>query len=121
MIYTINTDLSHSAKGSTWKDHKYIKKENGRYYYKNETTKGGGEIIENPLLDEEYMNSTKYKKTIDSDGNVVWVPTDKRVRDDSSFVDYIGQLIRGTIDQAKVNMGRDKTELAITELYKKKR
>ena len=25
--------LSHSAKGTTWKDHKYIKKENGRYYY----------------------------------------------------------------------------------------
>lgn len=25
--------LQHSAKGSTWKDHKYIKKENGRYYY----------------------------------------------------------------------------------------
>lgn len=25
--------LSHSAKGTVWKDHKYIKKENGRYYY----------------------------------------------------------------------------------------
>lgn len=30
--------LSHSAKGSTWKKHKYIKKENGRYYY---PSKGG--------------------------------------------------------------------------------
>lgn len=25
--------LSHSAKGTTWKKHKYIKKENGRYVY----------------------------------------------------------------------------------------
>lgn len=26
-------ELQHSAKGTTWKSHKYIKKENGRYYY----------------------------------------------------------------------------------------
>lgn len=26
--------LKHSAKGTTWKDHKYVKKENGVYYYK---------------------------------------------------------------------------------------
>lgn len=25
--------ISHSAKGSTWANHKYLKKENGRYYY----------------------------------------------------------------------------------------
>lgn len=25
--------LIHSSKGSTWKNHKYIRKENGRYYY----------------------------------------------------------------------------------------
>ena len=28
-------ELKHSAKGSQWKDHKYIKKEDGRYYYKS--------------------------------------------------------------------------------------
>ena len=26
-------NLQHSAKGSTWKDHKYIKKVDGTYYY----------------------------------------------------------------------------------------
>ena len=25
--------LQHSAKGSTWKDHKYIKRVNGTYFY----------------------------------------------------------------------------------------
>lgn len=29
--------LEHSYKGTEWKDHKYIKKENGRYYYPNES------------------------------------------------------------------------------------
>lgn len=27
--------LIHSAKGTTWKDHKYIRKEGNRYFYKN--------------------------------------------------------------------------------------
>lgn len=31
--------IFHSAKGSTWEDHKYIKKENGNYIYPND--KGG--------------------------------------------------------------------------------
>lgn len=33
--------LVHSAKGSTWKEHKYIRKDsNGRYYYSNDGGKG---------------------------------------------------------------------------------
>lgn len=32
--------LEHSYKGTEWKDHKYIKKENGRYYYPDEKTGG---------------------------------------------------------------------------------
>lgn len=31
-------DLQHSPKGTTWKDHKYIKKENGKYIYPNESS-----------------------------------------------------------------------------------
>jgi hypothetical protein len=34
-LETKNT-LTHSAKGTTWKDHKYIKKINGVYYYTKE-------------------------------------------------------------------------------------
>lgn len=30
---TYRNSLIHSPKGTTWKDHKYIKKENGRYIY----------------------------------------------------------------------------------------
>lgn len=31
--------LIHSAKGTTWKDHKYVHKENGVYFYKDAKTK----------------------------------------------------------------------------------
>lgn len=33
--------LSHSAKGTTWKNHKYIKVENGRYFYPKSNNQGG--------------------------------------------------------------------------------
>lgn len=32
--------LEHSYKGTEWKNHKYIKKENGRYYYPGEKSNG---------------------------------------------------------------------------------
>lgn len=35
-----STLIIHSAKGSTWKDHKYIKKIDGTYYYPKDY-KGG--------------------------------------------------------------------------------
>lgn len=39
-----STLIIHSAKGSTWKDHKYIKKIDGTYYYPKDY-KGGGRKI----------------------------------------------------------------------------
>ena len=36
--------LAHSAKGSTWKDHKYIKKEGDHYYYADEKGNKGGKV-----------------------------------------------------------------------------
>lgn len=49
--------LIHSAKGSTWKEHKYIKRLNGTYYYPN-SYKGGHHIESsgglNDVEQEEY-------------------------------------------------------------------
>lgn len=42
--------LSHSAKGTVWKDHKYIKKENGRYYYADD--KKVSKMSSDELMDE---------------------------------------------------------------------
>lgn len=44
--------LSHSAKGSTWKEHKYIKRVNGTYYYPA-SYKGGRHLEEGGGTDEE--------------------------------------------------------------------
>lgn len=44
-------EMSHSYKGSEWKDHKYIKKEDGRYYYPKESAASGA-----------YDNDIEFKK-----------------------------------------------------------
>lgn len=45
--------ISHSAKGGTWADHKYIRKENGHYIYPGDlpTNKAttGGNVIEDTI------------------------------------------------------------------------
>lgn len=45
------TIISHSAKGTTWKKHKYIRKENGRYIYPNNIKDAGSEDIKEVLDD----------------------------------------------------------------------
>lgn len=40
MAYRTVLKLAHSAKGSTWEDHKYVKRVNGTYYYPAGYTKG---------------------------------------------------------------------------------
>lgn len=47
--------LEHSAKGTTWKDHKYIKKEDGRYIY--DTKVEGSKRDEHQIKKEEYANN----------------------------------------------------------------
>lgn len=58
--------LSHSAKGSTWEDHKYIKRINGLYYYPD-SYEGGRH-----LSDEQKAQFGKEKVEIDklSDSDV---------------------------------------------------
>lgn len=56
-IQEMKDSLSHSAKGSTWKNHKYIKKENGRYIYPS-TNKNNRN---NTLSDSPLTRRTPYK------------------------------------------------------------
>lgn len=49
--------LFHSAKGSTWEDHKYIKRLNGTYYYPD-SYKGGRHLPESSKR-EQYQKSKK--------------------------------------------------------------
>lgn len=44
--------LKHSAKGSVWKKHKYVKKSNGRYYYADDIARQRKRISANHKLNE---------------------------------------------------------------------
>lgn len=65
------TYLMHSAKGSTWKNHKYIKKVNGVYYYaKDKVSKAAGKVAEVTKdalgFDEEEKAKDLTKKAYDA-------------------------------------------------------
>lgn len=55
-------DIIHSPKGTTWKDHKYFKKENGKYYYKDELTSSRLKAITKPARFSE-DGKTHYQPT----------------------------------------------------------
>ena len=64
--------IIHSAKGTTWRNHKYIKKVGNKYYYKNEK----GELVEGDPSDngdiltetkESTTKSSKSKKSTETD------------------------------------------------------
>lgn len=55
--------LIHSAKGTSWKNHKYIKKVGNKYYYKDEK----GELVEgNPSDNGDILTETKESTTSSS-------------------------------------------------------
>ena len=52
--------IIHSAKGTTWRNHKYIKKVGNKYYYKNEK----GELVEgDPSDNDDILTETKESTT----------------------------------------------------------
>lgn len=60
-------DLLHSPKGTTWKDHKYIKKENGRYIYPGQKT-GASVSMVGELNYPKYIGGTiRYESKVTSD------------------------------------------------------
>lgn len=53
--------LSHSAKGSTWEDHKYIKRVDGTYYYPD-SYEGGRHLPEGEKADTDKEETEKKEK-----------------------------------------------------------
>lgn len=56
--------LAHSAKGSEWKKHKYIKKADGKYYYPN-SYEGGRHLPNDEKSSNKEKNHTSYNNTIE--------------------------------------------------------
>ena len=53
--------LEHSAKGTTWKNHKYVKKEGDRYFYNDKQLVDIDEYVETPNFEELPEKVDKYR------------------------------------------------------------
>lgn len=60
--------LTHSAKGSTWKDHKYIKKINGVYYYAKDRIKEKQQLLEEQKKENEIVSQEQRHIDMDNEG-----------------------------------------------------
>lgn len=66
MICTVRfrrTELSHSSKGSSWKDHKYIRKEGNKYIYADSPENSSDQENKNQTSTEEVKENTDKQKT----------------------------------------------------------
>lgn len=59
-IFYWNDDLSHSAKGSTWKKHKYVRKEGNKYIYANDQRKRGSSLDDAAAWIKEKLGGNAY-------------------------------------------------------------
>lgn len=123
-------ELRHSAKGSQWKNHKYVKKENGRYWYpddiaKNNRKAGGKNPTEEDISNaeeaynqavEEYSSAKKAYNTDPSEINK------KKLNDAEKKLDIAGTG-QGYADAYRRSHGQkeDKTvkELVIDKAKKR--
>lgn len=58
IVFVKDQPLSHSAKGSTWEDHKYIKKIDGTYYYPD-NYEGGRHLSDSKEEDNKEFDPSK--------------------------------------------------------------
>ena len=75
--------LAHSAKGSTWSKHKYIKKENGRYYYADEKGNKTGSVNNSLTATND---GPGYEL---DDGDKEYMENHKAGKDDRTYEEYM--------------------------------
>lgn len=105
--------LIHSAKGTTWSNHKYVKKENGKYYYKDEK----GNLVEGDAPEEE-TTSTETEET-----NSKSKKSASSIRKEA-ISKMASQVMSGTLSQEqlrKSNGGKDYIDVmnAVNSKFKK--
>lgn len=80
-------ELYHSAKGSVWKDHKYVRKDGDRYIYNV-----ADDVVKSPDLDklsDELGKVEPVKKVRDVMATPIWSPN----KEDEDLIDRGQQLI----------------------------
>lgn len=126
--------LQHSAKGSTWEEHKYIKRIDGTYYYPD-SYEGGRHL---PDSEKDNRDSNK-EETLSKDDVLskledmtgmkreglsnLWDLSREKGYDSKEFKELLGVLSEGDEDQAKrmtdlLKKGGSKTSLTSNDVEK---
>lgn len=79
--------LSHSKKGSTWKDHKYIKKVDGTYYYPKDSSSSESNKEADSLLEKFYGDID----TLTKNNQAYWDPNEE-FTDPDAFKDLLNDF-----------------------------
>lgn len=115
--------LFHSAKGSTWEDHKYIKRLNGTYYYPD-SYKGGRHLPESSKR-EQYQKSKEDEtaKTNSTSAGSENSPLDIDELKEEDIATLASEVIRGNFgngDVRKELLGKHYQEVQdrVNEIYR---
>lgn len=108
-IFSYGHHLGHSAKGSTWEEHKYIKRIDGTYYYPD-NYKGGRHLPDGEKSDGSDEDNTSIEDQLF-----------KKLKKSSSYED-IGKTLRGSFDKVlREELGIDWTKLPKEEVDRMQR
>lgn len=84
-------EIYHSAKGSAWKEHKYIRKEGNRYIYKENETVDDAPTRKNQLMDRSPSGNGKTLKDMEEDAER---RVNKASRDDTAaYKNYLERAV----------------------------
>lgn len=92
------TVIIHSAKGSTWKDHKYIKKKDGTYYYPKDYKGGSSKSSNKDSIISQLEDITGMKREGLLD---LWDLSRNKGYDSVEYKELLNILSEGDDDQAK--------------------
>ena len=109
--------FEHAAKGSTWKDHKYIRKEGNRYIYPGDPANGSTIASKTPISTVKKMDDNAKQQTIESDAYNNNKPTSL----DKQYYSYSSNKNKAAdeaIDRMSENLKSDVSKAADKELDK---
>lgn len=121
--------LSHSAKGTTWEKHKYIKRKDGTYYYPDDY-EGGRHLPdgEKENSDEETLSKDDVLSRLEEMTGMkregltdLYNLSREKGYDSAEFKELLGILSEGDEDQAKrmtdlLKQGRSKIDLSANDI-----
>lgn len=132
----MNYYIKHSAKGSSWKKHKYIKKVGNKYFYPNSKGDPNTPDDNDPTTTDEYRLVRDEQFSIGKDGKMV---ENKNYKNSYHLEEFHTKTVNGkgwldsrstskvngknyvTIEKGKISQTIDKGKNFVSNLFKKKK